>query len=631
MKKAKYSAYFLLFVCTMIVTGLLVSCKDDDNNTTSSKVELLSFGPCPIPRGAALRIIGKNLDKVESVTLPGCGAISDIMRISSTEINVTVPKTAESGKIVLTAGDQQITSLSNLSIDGIIALTGFSPLTAKAGDIIKIEGEDLDFVKEVIFANDIHVVKDSFVSNTLTAIEVKVPLVAQSGKIAVSDGADTPIIAYFDDNFNVVLPTITSFSPETIKAGTVLTITGKDFDLVNKVTFGGNKMPDVFTVNNEKTSITVTVPTDAADGPVVLTAFSGVTVSSATDLVMLVPTITSIAPTSVYADDTVKITGTDLDLVSAISFGGGKQPAQMVPGGTATEIKVLVPGNAKDGTIILTTLANKTVESTESLTIQVKGGATETVVFQGPVSLTWNDGGRAYVAASDLANVPAGSILVIYFTQTDNWGQAQINDGSWAAVTGLGNNGYLKTDEVGDKTVTSFESVLTQDILDLLQAHAGATSDFLGGTEPAAIIIQGQDWIIDKITVKVPITEKVLYQGPVSLTWDDSGRAVVAASDLEGVAAGSILTIYFTQTANWGQAQINDGQWGAINALGINGYLKTDEVGDKSVTSYDNVLTQDVLDLLQANKGIYGYYSTTEPAAIIIQGSDWIIDKITVK
>jgi len=505
MKKAKYNAYFRLFVCMTIFIGLVVSCSEDnDESPGKGNVVLLSFGPCPIPRGGELRILGTNLDRVESVILPGSGAISDIKRIDNAEIRIIVPKTAENGKIILKAGDKEITSLSILSIDGTIALTGFSPLIVKAGDIIKIEGEDLDFVEEVIFTSDIHVIKDDFVSRSRESIEVTVPIEAQSGELAVSNGATSsiPLVAYFEEELQVILPTITSFSPGTIRAGSVLTITGKDFDLVEGVSFGGATVAESFDVNEAKTSITVTVPVNAQDGPVVLTAFSGVKVSGATDLIMAVPTIASIAPNPVKAGEELTVKGTDLDLINQVAFGGGKQPGLITPGGTATEIKVQVPSNAKTGTVVFTTLANKTVETAEELAIIIEGESTETVVFEGPVSLTWSTGGRAVVLASDLEGVPAGSILTIYFTQNANWGQAQINDGGWAVVPGLGINGYLKTGEVGDKSVTSHESVLTQEVLDLLDAKKGIFGEY-NQTEPAAIIIQGSDWIVDKITIKV--------------------------------------------------------------------------------------------------------------------------------
>jgi len=112
MKKIKYS---ILFVCFMMVAGLMVSCNKDEK--ASGNVELISFGPSPIPRGGELRILGKNLDKVESVTLPGSGDITSFTMKTPAEIRLIVPKSAEYGKIVLKSGKSEITSLSNLGIE----------------------------------------------------------------------------------------------------------------------------------------------------------------------------------------------------------------------------------------------------------------------------------------------------------------------------------------------------------------------------------------------------------------------------------------------------------------------------------------------------------------------------------
>ena len=94
-----------LFISTVFVVTCNKSEVLDTNQLSDREVTLKSFGPCPIARGAELRMIGTNLDKVESVIIPGASAITDIHRISKTEIRVMVPQTAEAGKISLKAGN----------------------------------------------------------------------------------------------------------------------------------------------------------------------------------------------------------------------------------------------------------------------------------------------------------------------------------------------------------------------------------------------------------------------------------------------------------------------------------------------------------------------------------------------
>ena len=68
-KSIKYCSYALLFatLCMVSASVLLTSCKKEEEDTT---IVLYSFGPMPIARGAELKFIGKNLDKVTAVVLP---------------------------------------------------------------------------------------------------------------------------------------------------------------------------------------------------------------------------------------------------------------------------------------------------------------------------------------------------------------------------------------------------------------------------------------------------------------------------------------------------------------------------------------------------------------------------------
>ena len=95
---------------------------------------------------------------------------------------------------------------------------------------------------------------------------------------------------------------------------------------------------------------------------------------------------------------------------------------------------------------------------------------------------------------------------------------------------------------------------------------------------------------------------------------------------------------YFTQTENWGQVQINDGWWanGDMNFPEIGGaYINTDNVGGKDVTRLALTLTNDILSHLKATAGDYFGMNTNYVGdgrvAIVVQGSDWIIDKVSVE
>jgi len=211
----------------------------------------------------------------------------------------------------------------------------------------------------------VSVPKASFTSQSRTEIKLNVPVVSKTGKIAVSNGAVDPVIVYSVTNLTVTLPAFTSITPNPVKAGTQLTIAGTDLDLVKTVVFGGDKNVTTF-VSQSATAIVLTVPADAKDGKVSLTPASSVIVESSLVLQMVVPTV-SVTPTTLKNGSDITVTGTDLDLVDKVIFGGNKQ-GTIKTGGTETEILVTVPNDAITGVVTFVTKATKEVAG-PSLTI----------------------------------------------------------------------------------------------------------------------------------------------------------------------------------------------------------------------------------------------------------------------
>jgi len=356
-KYIKIRIWALLFaiLCTAGASVILTSCQKEETDT---KVSLYSFGPMPIARGAELKFIGVNLDKVSAVILPDNITISTFTTKTSKLLTLTVPQEAMPGYVVLKTPDGDITTKTTIGYSEPISITSFSPATVKAGDELTITGDYLNLVGEVIMTDRVSVLKANFKSQSRTQIKLNVPATAQTGKIAVSNAAEEPIIVYSATNLTVKLPAFTSVTPNPVKAGTALTIAGTDLDLVQKVTLGGNKVVTSF-VSRTATQIVLNVPDDTKDGKVVMTPASGVNVTSADDLVMVIPTVT-VTPVALKNGQDITVTGTDLDLISKVTFGGDKQ-GTIKAGGTATQILVTVPDNAITGVVTFTTKADKTV------------------------------------------------------------------------------------------------------------------------------------------------------------------------------------------------------------------------------------------------------------------------------
>ena len=387
MKDKKYKKHiatvfncFLFVSCAILLTGCNKSDELDTNQLSGSEVTLKSFGPSPIVRGAELRIIGTNLDKVESVTIPGATPITGMNRISKTEIRVTVPQTAEEGFISLKVGDKIITSVTKISYSEPIKILSFTPAKVKPGDAtLKIEGEYLNLIREVIFVNadlkDNHVLQADFISQSREAIVLPVPRTAQTGKIIVSNGADLvekgkepgiPIWVYSENDLTVSTPAFADVSPEPVKPGNELIITGTNLDLVEFLRFGNSNI-EVIPLEQTAEIITAIVPKETqidattGKGDLKLVAFSGVEITYG-DLRLIAPVITGISPEPAKNKGTLTIEGTDLDLVTAIIFAGDVAGEINDENSTDVKIEVTVPATAVDGKLVLNTHSGQTAE-----------------------------------------------------------------------------------------------------------------------------------------------------------------------------------------------------------------------------------------------------------------------------
>ena len=363
-KLVKYSNYALMgtLLCAVCAGLLFNACEKEEE---SDKIVLFSWGPSPALRGGDLKFIGENLDKVTAVLLPDSVAGGGITTIevstfttkTPTLLVFTVPEEADAGVVILKTPQGDIVTKTLLGISEPISIDTIYPASVRPGDMITIEGDFLYLIKSVIFSTN--KVDTQFVSQSKTKIEAIVPEDAQTGIVTLSNGATEPILVESAYPLNVALPVVSEISPNPVKAGGQLTITGTDLDLATKIIFGGEKQVTSF-VSQTATQIFVNVPAAAHDGKLKLIPASGVESEFATELVLAVPTITQVTPNPAKTGSNVTVTGTNLDLVTSVVFGGSKTGA-IQAGGSATQIIVTIPVDATTGTVTFNTAADKTV------------------------------------------------------------------------------------------------------------------------------------------------------------------------------------------------------------------------------------------------------------------------------
>ena len=161
---------------------------------------------------------------------------------------------------------------------------------------------------------------------------------------------------------------ITAFAPASGAPGSTITVNGLSLAAVTSAKVGG---ADASFRANSDTVLEVTVPAAARTGRIELGA-AGRTVLSPSDFtVVLIPTVTAIAPTTVVPPGRITLTGTGLDLVREVRLNA---LTLTIATRTATSLGVDVPTGAASGTLTVVDTAG--VARALSQTITIAGAVT---------------------------------------------------------------------------------------------------------------------------------------------------------------------------------------------------------------------------------------------------------------
>ncbi len=208
--------------------------------------------------------------------------------------------------------------------------------------------------------------------------------------VSVDDQLNSGFIKVFLNSLPA--PVISSFTPTTGEAGTLVTLTGRFFTGTSQVTFNGVGVS--FTVVSA-TQITATVPAAATSGVIKITTPYGTAVSAA-PFVLPAPAIASFSPTAGGPGLVVTLRGSYFTGATGVSFGTVAAASFTVV--SATEVTAVVPEGAATATIRLTSPSG-TGTSTSPFT-----------VLAAPVATTWAPGPNA-------SHVPATSPIEVSFSR----------------------------------------------------------------------------------------------------------------------------------------------------------------------------------------------------------------------
>jgi hypothetical protein len=462
----KYIHKSLLAVVPLLMAVLFFACKKDPEKK-STAVELLSFGPTGAHHGDTIKFIGLNLDKVTAIHFTGVNAVVDKSEFTLHTpelILVQVPDAAEKGKVTLKTTDGDIVSKTEFNIGALPTVSSITD-EARPQTNITITGAYLNWVTRITFAKDKPV--EQFVSQSFNQLVVTVPEDAETGPLTITySGTDSGFFET-DQVLEVTLPKATAFSPNPVKHGAHVTITGTDLDLVRKVYFTNE--PDAITsfVSQTATELVVTVPAAASKGPIKLEAASGVQTTSADDLDVLLPVITSFSPSPVDPGDNLTITGANLDLVSEVAIQG-VSPITSFVSQSPTQLVLTVPSGAANGLITLKVKnSTLTVSSTDVLEIVgwIPPPTLSLYLYDDAITSNWNGWvGNGWGGTRDYNNtspVRGGIKSIRIDFNADDWGSPfQLGGGnlSLASYTTFHISIYGAPGSEGKKILLQFNS-----------------------------------------------------------------------------------------------------------------------------------------------------------------------------
>lgn len=358
----------LLLICS---TFAFTSCDRDDLNTDQygNEISVLSYGPNPVLRGGVLTFKGANLDQITEIDLPGAEAITSINVVTSgknSEINIEVPaekcepgivtlKTAKNGEIkTLTP----ITYIENLKFTGFYVGENKENLVGNVGDVLTIEGDYLNNITSVIFANGATMDAENFKSQTRYQIQLVIPAEAGEGRFQISDGNN---YMYSEGTLSINAPEIdanNAIGKSLIKAGETEVLRGTSLDQIASIELNGATVEAADFKSQTAFEITFVISSKVADGEITAVTKSGIRISFG-EITTVVPSQLVATPSPIKNGEEITISGKDMDLITGIAFPNAKE--SKLNKVETTKVTSTVPEDAQEGDITLSLDNGKTV------------------------------------------------------------------------------------------------------------------------------------------------------------------------------------------------------------------------------------------------------------------------------
>lgn len=609
----------LLLICS---TFAFTSCDRDDLNTDQygNEISVLSYGPNPVLRGGVLTFKGANLDQITEIDLPGAEAITSINVVTSgknSEINIEVPaekcepgivtlKTAKNGEIkTLTP----ITYIENLKFTGFYVGENKENLVGNVGDVLTIEGDYLNNITSVIFANGATMDAESFKSQTRYQIQLVIPAEAGEGRFQISDGNN---YMYSEGALSINAPEIdanNAIGKSLIKAGETEVLRGTSLDQIASIELNGATVEAADFKSQTASEITFIISSKVADGEITAVTKSGIRIPFG-EITTVVPSQLVATPSPIKNGEEITISGKDMDLITGIAFPNAKE--SKLNKVETTKVTSTVPEDAQEGDITLSldngktvtvayTLVKPTVASCTPAAITagektiIKGtdlDLVKSITFPGDVEQTVEKF-AAQNANAIAVTVPAACAGTGFKLNLKNGTTIEVKDalsikaatdpaiasitpgeaiaGSTITITGK-NFQNIQNFYIGSYKVNRYTSRTNTEIVCQVPANAEVGTYKIVMEDPDGNKIEGPEFKVvpaekDIATITTNMDNSAIKY-PYNFTWDDTGRFRIMKADLIklGVKVGSKM-LFYKEAGATGQVQINNANWGGIDTV----------------------------------------------------------------
>ena len=641
----------MLLSLAVASTTLLSSCNDDKDEFSTDQYtgefRLNVWGPTPVARGGELRFLGVGMDKITAVTLPGSGKITDLKRISSEEMRLTVPQDAEEGYITVHTPDGDIVSKTLLSFLEPISIESISPAKVKPGEKLTITGEYLNKIHEIIFSEDknnpdVTVPEEDFISHSRSEISLIVPALAKSGGIILSDAdPDMPNWIISEKDIEIVLPQVDKIiSMDKANPGDVITVKGSDLDLVVAVVMANGENIE-FKLNSDG-SITFTLPDNACQGPICFVTQSGIEVVAVNIGDCRPENLVATPAAQLRGGSNVVITGKNLQMVATVSLPTAGDPVEAAFKLESNEkISFEFPASAQSGNAVLALkgggevyVALSTLKPQVTTTDALPAGKSATISGKDIdliASITFADGSNAAVTNIDASQARV-TVPVTATSGVATLNMANGETAEWTATISAPTGAYIisANTEVGPNRMVTFtignpekligvivNSVSVKYIVDGSTLIVFLPENYGRGTRVVLNSNDGSSLVYTFDFVNPDSGPLAIWEGSwTNSGWSGNQDLAWGGFDWSTIAPGTTLTAHCTP--------LNPGEWWCVSFRHGNNWgnlpgdvgAQIDEPEDGMASIF---LSQEVLDDL-INEG-----------GLVITGDGYTLTKVTIE